>query len=199
MPNIPISFEGVETFENLPIGSYMGSIDKLEYRQATEPGKFDQLMAQYIVIDEGELLGRKSSEFLSMSPKAMFRLKRWFDKFGLADGFTGIEVDDETNLVTDPDLIAVNVIFRVYEDPKPYKGEKQIRTELVEVLDEVTEPAPAPARAPAKAAAAAPAPVEEEAAEAEPEAEAPAPAPRRFAPRAAATATATGQARRTLR
>jgi hypothetical protein len=144
----------VESFDNLPEGRYLGSIDKIELRPATDPSKFDQLMVQYIVID-GPLMGRKSSEFLSMSPKAAFRLKRWFDKFGITDDIEALDVDDDTNLLIEPDLQGVNVIFRIRKDGQ-YQGEDRIRTELVEVVDEI-EPAPAPTR---KASAkAAPAPV----------------------------------------
>jgi hypothetical protein len=186
----------------------MGSIDHIELRPASDPSKFDQLMVQYLVID-GEHTGRKSSEFLSLSPRATFRLKRWFDHFGLSDELTGLDIDDDTNLLNDPDLVGVNVIFKVFEDAKLYQGERRVRTELVEVLDEEPAPAPAPVRrvapAPARPAARpapAPAPVEEVEEDEEVEAEeveevAPAPAPRRFAPRPAAPAAA--PARRQLK
>lgn len=213
MPTINIDFSGVEAFDNLPIGKYMGSIDKVELKETDDPSKFDQLMASYLVID-GEFTGRKQSEFLSMSPKAAFRLKKWFDRFGLIeDDHTVLDIDEDTNLLVDPDLVGVNVIFEVFRDPKLYQGEVQIRTRLLEVLDDdapaaAPEPARAPAR-PARAAAApvaAPAPTEaeeeddEEPVEETVAAAAPAAAaPRRFgASKTAATATA-GPARRALR
>ena len=143
----------------------MASVDKIELRPASDPSKFDQLQVVYIVID-GPHLGRKSSEFLSLSPKAAFRLKRWFDKFGITDDIAALDVDDDTNLLIDPDLVAVNVIFRIRKDGE-YQGEPRIRTELVEVVDELVPAAPAP-KAKAKAAPApAPAPVAEDEAEEE--------------------------------
>ena len=165
-------------------------------------------MATYLVTD-GDLIGRKTSEFLSLSPKAAFRLKKWFDRFGLADEITGLDIDDETNLMTSPDLVGVDVIFEVYKDPKLYQGEAQIRTRLLEVLEEAPEPAPAPkaraAATPAARVATRRAPVQEavepdeaEEDEAEAEAEEPAPAPVRRATRPAPVA-ASGPARRTLR
>lgn len=153
---IPLNFEGVEAFDSLPEGRYMASIDKVELRPASDPSKFDSLMVQYLVID-GPHLGRKSSEFLSLSPKAAFRLKRWFDKFGITDDIAALDVDDDTNLLIDPDLVAVNVIFRIRKDGE-YQGEPRMRTELVEVVDELEPAAPAP-KAKAKAA---PAPVADE-------------------------------------
>ena len=181
MPVIPIDFSSVETFDNLPLSKYYGSIDKVELRPASDPAKHDQLMATYLVTD-GDQLGRKSSEFLSLSPKAAFRLKKWFDQFGLADELEALEVDDDTNLLTNPDLVGIDVIFEVYQDPKLYQGEKQIRTRLVEVLEDAPAPVPAPkARAavkPAAKAAPAPAPELEDVDEEEEEEEAaPAPTP----------------------
>jgi len=176
MPVIPLDFSSVETFDNLPISKYYGSIDKVELRPASDPAKHDQLMATYLVTD-GDQLGRKSSEFLSLSPKAAFRLKKWFDTFGLADDLEALEVDDDTNLLTNPDLVGIDVIFEVYLDPKLYQGEKQIRTRLVEVLEDAPAPVPAPkARAAAKPAAV-PEPELEEEEEEEEEEAAPAPVP----------------------
>lgn len=157
MPLIPLDFGSVDAFDNLPLGVYPGQIDKIELRPATDPTKFDQLMVTYLVTD-GDSLGRKSSEFLSLSPKAAFRLKKWFDKFGIVDQMTGLNVDDETNLLVDPELVGVDVMFKVYEDPKLYQGEKQVRTALLSVEDygdEVGAPEAEPEpEAPAVAAAA---------------------------------------------
>jgi hypothetical protein len=196
MPVFNLDFTGVQSFDNLPIGKYPGSIDKIELKPATGEGKFDQLQVTYLCTD-GEFMGRKQSEFLSMSPKAAFRLKRWFDKFGLGEGVP-LDVDDETNLLMEPDLVGVDVEFRVYEDPKLYLDEHQIRCELTEVFDSVAAPAPTPVArtaAPATRQAAPSAQADEETEEVEEEA--PAPAKRNFAARPAATAAA-GPARRKL-
>lgn len=204
MPIIPIDFSAVEEYDNLPLGKYYGQIDKVELRPTDDPSKFDQFQVAYMVTD-GDLLGRKQSEFLSLSPKAAFRLKKFFDAFGLSDELESLDVDDETNLLVQPDLVGVDVIFEVYEDPKLYKGEKQIRTRLVEVIEEAPAPAPVTAAAPARRAVAAPAPVLEEIEEAEAEEEeeeepVPAPARRPLARTAtAAPAAATAPARRTLK
>ena len=95
------------------------------------------------------------SEWLSLSPKAAFRLKRYFDRFGLGDT-ENFDVDDDTLELLEPDIVGYQVIFEVKPD-----GDR-IRTELVSVED-ANPPAPAPA--PVKAKPAAPK------AEAEPEAE----------------------------
>lgn len=161
MPSVAVNLADVQSFSNLPVGEYDGQIDKMEHRPARSEGKFPQLMVTYVSLEEGDTLGKKTSEFLSLSPKADFRLKRWFDKFGLGD-LEAYDYDEETMLVTDPDLLGIRVVFRCYEDrPKPGETENQIRTELVTVLDELDV-------TPAKAE------VEEEAEETEePEAEEP--------------------------
>lgn len=97
-------------------------------------------MARYLVTD-GEHLGRKQSEFLSLSPRAAFRLKKWFDKFDLEGEFTGIEVEDASNQVISPDLVGVDIIFKVYQDSKMYQGEYPTRVELVSVADTYGQPA----------------------------------------------------------
>lgn len=179
---IPLDLSNVESYDNLPVGRYYGQIDKVEHRPTETPGKFDQIMVTYMVSD-GEALGRKMSEFLSLSPKAAFRLKKWLEKFADISEFSQFEVDEDTNQVTDPDFIGVDVLFEVYEDPKLYQGEKQIRVRLLEVNPSTTsQPASAPAtRSAPPPRAAAPA--------------APAPAPQRAAPpRAAAPVAPAAQA-----
>lgn len=135
MPRISVNLADVEAYENLPVGDYLGDISKIELKPTEKVGKFDQLMVSYLVVD-GDLLGRVSSEWLSMSPKAAFRLKKWFAKFGLGD-VEDLDIDDETNLLTEPDLVGTRVIFKVYEDkPKPGETDPSIRTALVSVEDE---------------------------------------------------------------
>jgi hypothetical protein len=218
MPTIPVNLGAIEAFESIPVGSYFGAISKMQYREAKEAGKFASLMVTYTVISEEEgQLGRKMSEFLSFSPKALFRMKRWFAKFGLGD-LPAFEVDDATGEILEPDLIDVQVIFKVTLD-----GDRS-RTELVSVEDDMSQPAaPPPPPAPvarartmpaaqalppvqrvAPAHAAVPAEPDPEDLEAPEEDEAPAPVarPRRPAPSvtpAAVAAPRPAVARRTLR
>lgn len=197
MPTIAVNLGQVEsTFSDLPNGSYLGEIEKVVYHGAREAGKFPQLRVQYLVID-GDLTGRRQSQFLSLSPNAAGFLKGFFEKFGLGDA-ESLDVDDETDELTDPDIVGYRVIFKVGQDRK---DPNRIRTELVSVEDDAA-PASAPAPAPRRAV---PAPVPQAAAEddtvdADEEVEEaparPAPAPRR--PAAAPASRPTPQ-RRTLR
>ena len=135
MPTIPVNLADVEAFENLPLGEYEGEIKSITFKEPREEGKYPQLQAAYTVTDE-EQLGRVSSEFISLSPKAAFRLKRWFAKFGLEDT-ENLDVDDETNELVDPDLVGTRIRFKVWNDkPAPGETEPRVRTSLTEVLDE---------------------------------------------------------------
>lgn len=220
MPTIPVNLGAVvSSFSDLPFGSYLGEILKIKLFPPRQAGKFAQLLVQYVVID-GDLVNRRQSQFLSLSPNAMGFVKDFFEKFGLGE-IPDLVIDDDTEELTDPDLGGSKVIFKVAPDSK---DASRVRTSLVSVEESsYTESAapvastvkppkaaaaaapedPAAARAAAKAAriAAAQAALEAAAAEDdedEPEAEAPAPAPARTAaPRPAAAAAA--PARRTLR
>ena len=138
MPSVNIDLSKVEAFESLPFGSYLGEVSKIKYMEARESGKFAQLMVTYVVID-GVSITKKQSEWLSLSPKAAFRLKKWFAKFGCGDLNLQDECfDAETDELIEPDLIGVKVIFSVRPD-----GER-VRTELTSVEDDMDAPVAAP-------------------------------------------------------
>lgn len=141
MPKIPVNLADVEAYTNLPVGEYFGEVAEIVWKAAKEAGKFPQLMAKYTVLDEGDQLGQTSTEFISLSPKAAFRLKAYMDKFGVGD-IEDLDVDDETDILMDPDLAGRQVIFKVFKErdkrvadataPDAYR----IRTELVSVEDD---------------------------------------------------------------
>ena len=203
MPAIKVDMSQAEGYENLPLNEYYGQIDKIVYKAPREAGKFPQLMVTYQVID-GELLGKSSNEWLSLSPKAAFRTAKWFAKFGIDLEDTELVVGDpdedgepeDGDELTDPDLVGTQVIFKVYKERDKRVSDPEaddayrVRTALVSVEDD--EPAPAPKKAPKRASAP---PAEDDDtgddSDDEPE-ETPAPRPRRVAQPAK-------PARRTLR
>lgn len=147
MPTIPVNLSNVEAFENLPVGEYLGEIEKIVHMEPREAGKFGQLRVQYKVID-GEHLGRTQSEFLSLSPKAVNRLKKWFAKFGdETASVDNLETDDNDEVI-EPDLVGFQVIFKVYKERDNRVTDEdaddayRTRTGLVSVEDD--EPAPTP-------------------------------------------------------
>ncbi len=131
MPTIAVNLGAVkDAYESLPLGKYLGEIEKATYKEAAEAGKFAQLQVQFLVI-EGDLTGRKQSTWLSFSPKAAFMMKRFFNKFGLGDT-PALDFDDDTNELLEPDITGYRVIFEVSQDRK---DPTRIRTELVSVED----------------------------------------------------------------
>jgi len=187
VPAIHVNLGAVEAFTTLPDGSYLGEITKVTHREPTKPGKFAQMMVTYTVID-GDSLGKRQSEFVSLSPQSLGFLKRWFMKFGLGD-IPDLIFDDDTDELTDPDLLGYQVIFTVKTE-----GEFT-RVKLVSVEDDVAAPAPTPVPLAVRHSrtVAAPEPAVEED---EVEDEAPAPAPRRPHPAPVAQAAPAAPARR---
>lgn len=175
----------VSAFEDLPIGSYLGEITKVKIREATEKGKYDQLMVRYMVID-GDLMGRFQTHWLSFSPNSSGFMKDFFSKFGLGE-LPNIVVDEETDEVAEPDLVGSQVIFKNTQDKK---DADRIRTSLVSVEENTAEEAAAPAKSTARRPAKAdpePAGALENQVEAEPE---PTPAEVKAAAKAARIAAA---------
>lgn len=170
MPTIPVNLAGVEAYKDLEVGTYLCEIQKVVHQEPKVEGKFPQLRVQYAVID-GDALGERTTQWVSLSPAAAFRLKKWFMHFGY-ENLENLEIDDDSEELTEPDLVGVRVIVEVKADKSAPGG---FRTELVSVEDDMSEgapasvvalgdlkealeDAPAPARAPRAAAVAADAP-----------------------------------------
>ncbi len=131
MPNIAINLADVkDDYASLPLGEYLGQIDKITHREPNKPGKFAQFMISFTVID-GDEMGRKGTQWLSLSPNALFRVKRWFELFGMGD--EELIIDEDTNELAEPDLVGIQGVFAVTEDAKAPGG---MRTELVEVSED---------------------------------------------------------------
>ena len=136
MPLIEVNLGDVVAFESLPVGSYLAQISKIKFNAAKEAGKFPQMMVTYTVI-EGEFIGRIQSEWVSFSDKALFRMKRWFAKFGMGD-IPVLDFGDDTEELDQPYLYEIRCIISVTQrknDPTKFD------TDLVSVEDEiVSEP-----------------------------------------------------------
>ncbi|HEY4230924.1 MAG TPA: hypothetical protein VGO79_12205 [Thermoanaerobaculia bacterium] len=154
MPTIAVNLGTVvSSFEDLPFATYLGEIVKITLLPPRQAGKFAQLLISYLVID-GDLVGRRQSQFMSLSPNAMGFVKGFFAKFGLGE-IPNLIVDDDSNELTEPDLYGSKVIFRVSQDKK---DPERTRVGLVSVEEfgPGFAEAPAPVRStvkPPKAAA----------------------------------------------
>lgn len=208
MPTLNIDISNAKQFTNLDLGEYEGEISALVFLPPREKGKFGQVQAKYLVT-EGEAVGRTSSEFLPLHPNATFRLVGWMKKFGgewedmdpeELKSLTW-ETDEDGVTIIEPDLEGVKVVFKVFEETDRKTKEVRVKTELVEVLDDVDLETPVAGEAADDEDDEDDAPVEAEADEDDDEE--PTPAPRRSVTKTAAkpakVAKAARPARRSLR
>lgn len=145
MPRINIDFSAGGSFDVLPEGQYEATIDEIRYRDARAEGKFPQL-AVVMTIAEGEFTGRKAFQNLSLSPAAMWRMANFFNLFGLEEqGADGLDYDEDTKLVTEPDLSGEPVRIKIKH--RMWQGEVQADVTVVEAYN-----APAQAETPPPAA-----------------------------------------------
>ncbi len=143
MPTIAVNLGAVvSSFSDLPFGSYLGEITKIKLLPPRQAGKFAQLLISYVVID-GDLLNRRQSQFMSLSPNAMGFVKDFFEKFGLGE-IPDLIIDDDSEELTDPDLVGAKVIFKVAPDSKDASRTRVSLTSVEEWAG--SEPTVAPAR-----------------------------------------------------
>lgn len=110
MARTTINFADVsDGFDALPEDEYGVVIEKAEYREATQEGKFDYINLTLKVTDEGEFKDRLVWMILSFSPKSLWRMKQVFENLNIIspDEELEIDYDDETKLVTSPELVGV--------------------------------------------------------------------------------------------
>jgi hypothetical protein len=94
---------------------YSAVVEGLEYIEAKSEDKFPQLKALYTITEDGELQGRNIGQWLSFSPKSLFRMKAFFDAFGAE--VSELVVDEDTLNVTSPDISGAVVQIKVLVQP----------------------------------------------------------------------------------
>lgn len=110
MARINVDFSEVEEFDNIPKGDYPVVIEKVEIRDSQTSQH--QYLNWTLVVSEGEYKDRKLWLVTSFSPKALFRMKQVFDNlaiFGEGEE-VDIDFDDESGLVTSPELAGLPAI-----------------------------------------------------------------------------------------
>lgn len=154
MPNMKMAldFSDVQDFEAIDEGVYAMVIEGAKYTPP-KPGKeFGQLQVDFTITD-GPLANQKRSDWMSFSPKAKFIMARFFERLELVDPETkagpGLEFDEETSIMLEPDIIGIPVSVLVTQ--RPYNNKMTNDFEVLERLDSEgeAEAAPTPARAPA--------------------------------------------------
>lgn len=118
---IPLDFEGVGG--EVEAGVYAAVIENLKYRPEVDAKesrdgkpKSAQIAVEYTITEEGDFQGEKLWQNLHMTPKAMFRVKDFFDAFG--EDYAELVVDEETGIVLEPDLSGTAVEIKTFIDGK---------------------------------------------------------------------------------
>lgn len=106
---VNVDFSDVQDFEAFEPGEYPVIIEQVEYVEPASEDKYPYLNVQ-LEISEGEFEGRKLWTILSFSPKALWRMKQVFENLGLPIDEVEFEVDEDTNMVIDPELAGMPAI-----------------------------------------------------------------------------------------
>jgi len=99
---VTVDFSDVQDFEPFE-GEHPVLIEKVEYVEAQSEDKYDYLSWE-LTVSDGEFKGRKGWLNTSFSPKALFKLKEVLENLGLYDDELDIDYDEDTMLVTTPEL-----------------------------------------------------------------------------------------------
>lgn len=132
MPRVKVNFADVQDFEALPEGVYEAIVEKIEYREPKEQGKYPYLNVEYTITDE-EFAGRKVWEVLTWNPKGLFRMRDFFAAFGYEQEDNDLDIDDESNLLIDPDFTGEAVELTI--ENEIYNKKEQNRVVAMEVLN----------------------------------------------------------------
>jgi hypothetical protein len=119
---VTVDFSDVQEFEALEKGEYPVLIEKAEYREPQTDDKYPYINLELTVI-EGEAKGRKLWMILSFSPKALWRMKDVFENLGLYEDEVEVDYDEETMLVTEPELAGLPALAVVSQ--RTYEGRTQ--------------------------------------------------------------------------
>lgn len=127
---VPVDFSDVEEFEVIPAAVYAAVVESVEFVEAKDEEHYPQLKIVYTITEDGEYLGKKVSQWLSFSPKSTFWMKSFFDAFGITDSLSELVVDEDTQVVTKPNLEGSVVAIKVLVQPH-----YQDRTRKVNKID----------------------------------------------------------------
>ncbi len=126
MVKVTVDFSEVEEFSAIPKGEYPMIFEELEYVEPQSEDKYPYINVK-ASITEGEFDGRNVWGIWSFSPKALWRMKQAFENLELPLDEVEFEVDEDTNLVTEPALAGMPFIGVV--EVETYEGRERARLE----------------------------------------------------------------------
>lgn len=127
---IPTNFDDVTERELWDRGVYPAVVEDVTFIEPKSEEGSPQLQVDYTVTD-GEHEGDGISQWVSLSPRAGFRAKAFYEAFGVAWPIEDFGVDEDTAVVVDPD-ISGSVVDILVTVEKHYKD----RTRKVNKVNE---------------------------------------------------------------
>ena len=128
MPKVSVDFSQVEEFEPLPKAEYDAIIEEMKYVEPASEDKYPYINVQFNVTEDG-FEGRKLWLVWSFSPRALWRFKQALENLGLAVEELEVDYDEETMLVTEPDLVGMPCRLAVSQ--RTYEGKQQNQVDAV--------------------------------------------------------------------
>lgn len=129
MARTTVNFGEVQGFDPVPADDYSVIIEKAEYREASEEGKFDYINLT-LKITEGEHEGRNVWMVWSFSPKALWRMKDDLVELEVIGPDDELEFDydeDAENALVEPEVVGLPAIATV--GLRTYEGREQNQVE----------------------------------------------------------------------
>jgi len=126
LPSTRVDFSQVEDFEPLEKGEYLCMIEEVRFVQAQSEDKYDYLNVQLVVTEDGEYKDRKLWKVWSFSPRALWRMKQDLENIGVETGDFDVTWDEETDLVTEPELAGMPVLAVVTQRTWEGKVQNQV-------------------------------------------------------------------------
>lgn len=133
MSKLTVDFSEVESFEPLPKGEYLAVIEEAKVVHPASEDKYPYINLKLDVTEDGEYKGRKLWVIWSLSPKALFRMKNDLDNLGIVVDEIDIDFDEDTDMVTSPELVGVPVVATV--SMRTYEGREQNQVDVLRSPD----------------------------------------------------------------
>jgi hypothetical protein len=125
MARVTIDFSEVESFAAIPEDEYAVVVEEVEMRE----GDKAPYLNWKLKVTEGEFEGRFQWMMTSLSPKALWRLKETLENLGIVEEEFELEVDEDTNLVIQPELVGLAAIAPVTVEE--YQGKDSNRVDIL--------------------------------------------------------------------
>lgn len=123
MPKVTVDFSDVQEIEPLEKGEYPAVIEKATYVEPVSDDKYPYINVE-LTLTEAVNGASKAWTIWSLSPRALFRMKQDFENLGLPADEIEIDYDEDTMLVTEPELAGMPCVV-VCDKPRVYEGRAQ--------------------------------------------------------------------------